>query len=73
MESKTLGMLLMGLGGLVVLVGGLVFWGAFGWFGRLPGDFRWAGERSTIFLPLGSMVLLSVGLSVAANLLRRFF
>lgn len=41
------------------------------WFGRLPGDIRIETERSRLFIPITSIVLLSIVLTVLMNLLRR--
>ena len=41
------------------------------WFGRLPGDIRIETERSRVFIPLTSMLLLSLVLTVLINLFRR--
>ncbi|MCQ4296291.1 DUF2905 domain-containing protein [Pseudomonas stutzeri] len=41
------------------------------WFGRLPGDIRMESERSRVFIPITSMVILSVLLTVLVNLFRR--
>jgi hypothetical protein len=41
------------------------------WFGRLPGDIRIESERSRVFIPITSMVILSVVLTVLINLFRR--
>ncbi len=41
------------------------------WFGRLPGDIRMESERSRLFIPITSMVILSVLLTVLVNLFRR--
>ena len=41
------------------------------WFGRLPGDIRIETERSKIFIPITSMLLVSIFLTVLINLLRR--
>ncbi len=45
--------------------------GLLGWFGKLPGDIRIESERGTVFIPLTSMVVVSVVLSVLVNLFRR--
>ncbi|RRU92146.1 DUF2905 domain-containing protein [Stutzerimonas xanthomarina] len=47
------------------------FPGLLSWFGRLPGDIRIESERSRVFIPITSMVILSVVLTVVINLLRR--
>jgi hypothetical protein len=41
------------------------------WFGRLPGDFRIETERSKVFVPITSMILLSIALTVLINVFRR--
>lgn len=45
--------------------------GAFSWFGRLPGDIRTAAGRVTIFVPVASMFLVSVVLTLLLRLLGR--
>ena len=41
------------------------------WFGRLPGDIRIETERSKVFIPITSMVLISLVLTLLINLFRR--
>lgn len=43
----------------------------FGWFGRLPGDIRMESGRHRVFIPLTSMLLVSIALSILFNLFRR--
>ena len=58
--------------GIVVVLVGLAVWsGALGWFGRLPGDIRIDSGNVKVFAPLGTMLLLSVILTVVLNLLNR--
>jgi len=64
-------MLLVVLGLCLVVAGLLVWSGALSWFGRLPGDIRWEGERWRVFVPITSMILLSVVLSVLLWLFQR--
>ncbi len=60
------------LGGLALVVLGLLVWsGALAWFGRLPGDLRIERPHSRIYIPITSMILVSIALSVLLNLLRR--
>lgn len=64
----------MMLAGVVLLVIGAI--GHFApwllsWFGKLPGDIRVETERVKIFIPLTSMVIVSVLLSLLAYLLKR--
>ncbi|KJV06856.1 DUF2905 domain-containing protein [Methylocucumis oryzae] len=41
------------------------------WFGRLPGDIRIKNEHSFIFMPITSMLIISVIFSIVMALLRR--
>ncbi len=58
----TLGIGLMFLG-LVVKFASRVPW-LFSWFGNLPGDIRYQGERTFVYAPLVSMMVVSVVVSV---------
>lgn len=71
MDTRTLGLLIAGLGAVAVVVGLLVAAGAFSWFGRLPGDLRFEGERTRVYVPLVSMLLLSLVLTLLLNLFLR--
>ncbi len=73
MSRTELGRLLVGSGAVLVLVGVLVWSGALAWFGRLPGDIRVERETVRIYIPLASMLVLSVALSLLLGLVRRFF
>jgi hypothetical protein len=70
MSGRGPGLFLIASGILLVVVGLLVWSGALSWFGRLPGDLHWEGERTRVFIPITSMVLLSVALSLLALLFR---
>ena len=72
MESKGIGAVIVGIGVLVVLIGVLIYFGALSWFGRLPGDIRVEREGVHIYVPITSMLLLSVALSLLLYLIRRF-
>ena len=71
MSDRGPGLLLILLGVGLVVVGRLVWTGALSWFGRLPGDIRWEGPRGRVYIPLVSMLLLSVVLSVLAWIFRQ--
>ena len=73
MDARTVGLVLVAIGVAVVVVGLLALSGALSWFGRLPGDIRIEGENTRVYIPITSMVLVSLGLSLLAALLRRFF
>jgi H+/Cl- antiporter ClcA len=62
------------ISGLILVVIGLILHfapGIFKWFGRLPGDIRIESERYRIFIPIVSMILISIMLTVIINFLRR--
>ena len=64
-----LGKTLIFIGFLFIITGAiLVFYPKlFSWFGNLPGDIRIERENSRLFIPLGSMILISVILTVIFN------
>ncbi|HEB57719.1 MAG TPA: DUF2905 domain-containing protein [Gammaproteobacteria bacterium] len=68
-----MGRFLIIAGLVLLLLGALVQYapGLFGWFGRLPGDIRIEGERGRVFIPLTSMILISIVATVLINLFRR--
>lgn len=60
--------------GLVLLVIGLVLHFApwlLNWFGRLPGDIRAGGEQTRVFIPITSMIIVSLVLTLLLNLFSR--
>ncbi len=69
--DRSTGLLIIGIGLVLVVVGVLATTGALSWFGRLPGDIRIQGERTRVFIPITSMILLSVVLSLLLALFRR--
>lgn len=71
MSHSTMGLLLVGIGLALALVGLLVWSGALGWFGRLPGDLHFEGERTTVYIPLASMIVLSIVATLVLHILRR--
>ena len=73
MTSGSPGPVLVAIGVAIVLVGLLVWSGALGWFGRLPGDIRIERESVRVYIPLVSMLVLSAGLSLVLYLIRRLF
>jgi hypothetical protein len=73
MTTNPAGPAIMLAGLAIIVIGLLVWWGGFGWFGRLPGDIRIERETVRIHIPLVSMLVISIPLSLLFNLLRRFF
>ena len=59
--------------GLVLVTAGLLAWGGLlSWFGRLPGDIRIERTNTRLYIPLVSMLLVSLVLSLLLALLKRF-
>jgi hypothetical protein len=64
--------------GLSIALLGVVVWAAqripwvYSWFGHLPGDIRIEGERTFIYAPIASMVVVSVVLSCLGWLVQRY-
>ena len=63
----------MAVAGVLALLGLVVYWGGFSWFGRLPGDIRYESDSTRIYFPITSMILVSLVLTLLANLARRLF
>jgi len=75
--GQRIGIVLVVAGATIALLGLLIWTGAFGWFGRLPGDIRIERGDTRIYIPLTSMLVVSGALSLLGSavvyLLRRFF
>ena len=69
--SPDLGKILLVVGLLIAGVGLLAVLGIRLPLGNLPGDIRIEGERGAIFIPLATMLLISIVLTVVLNLLLR--
>jgi hypothetical protein len=57
----------------VALLGLAISNGFFAWFGRLPGDVRIETDNTRVFVPITSMLIVSVAASLLLGLLRRLF
>jgi hypothetical protein len=71
--NRQIGLLVVIAGGGLVIVGLLIYSGALWWFGRLPGDIRYQGENTRVYIPIVSSILASIVLSLLFYLVRRFF
>jgi len=69
--SPEFGRILVVIGLVLVVVGGLAVLGVRLPFGRLPGDIVIQGDRGTIYIPLGTMLVVSVVLTVVFSLIGR--
>jgi hypothetical protein len=70
-RMRELGPILVVVGLVIAVVGVLAWSGALAWFGRLPGDVRIGGEHSRVYIPITSMLIVSIVLSVLLTLFRR--
>ncbi|WP_164504329.1 DUF2905 domain-containing protein [Nitrosomonas sp. HPC101] len=62
------------LAGIILLVIGAVLHlapGLFSWFGKLPGDIHIETRHSKVFIPITSMLIVSIILSVIINLFKK--
>ena len=66
-------LMLIGVG--VVALGALLRFAPslFSWFGNLPGDIDIEGENSRVLIPITSMIVVSVVLTVIVNLVGALF
>jgi len=71
--NKPLGQLIVVLGLIIVVVGLVTMRGWLGWFGHLPGDVRVERPSVRIYVPIVSMLLISILFSVLSYVLRRLF
>lgn len=68
------GRTLMLLGGVIFIVGALIsLSGRVPWLGNLPGDVVVKRDNFTLIAPLGSMLVISLLLTLVLNLILRFF
>ena len=65
--------ILIAIGVGLILVGLLIWSGSLSWFGRLPGDIRIERETVRVHVPIVSMLVISLVVSLALYLVRRFF
>ena len=69
----TLGKLLAAIGVILVVIGLVVSYAPWlvNWFGKLPGDIRIENEQRFIFIPITSMLIVSIVLTLIVNLFFR--
>ncbi len=73
MDSRSAGVVVIAIGIIIVVGGLLLLSGSLSWLGRLPGDIRIERENVRIYIPIVSMLLLSVVLSVVLWVVRKLF
>jgi hypothetical protein len=65
--SPEIGRIILLVGIVLVVIGGLAVLGVRLPFGRLPGDIAIEGENGALYIPLGSMIVISVVLTLVLN------
>ena len=73
MPPRSTGHLIIAAGVALIVVGLLVASGGLSWFGRLPGDIRIERPNVRVYVPITSMLLVSLAFAAAAWVLRRIF
>jgi hypothetical protein len=68
-----MGKLIIYIGIALVVIGLLVNYapGVFKWFGRLPGDIHIKQDNGSIFIPITSMIIISILFTIILNLFFR--
>jgi DUF2905 family protein len=71
--SRLVGLFVIAGGICAILIGFLIYSGGFNWFGKLPGDIHYESNRVQVYIPLVSMLIVSLALNLIFYLIRRFF
>jgi len=69
--NRPLGQLIVLLGLVLIVVGLVTMRGWLGWFGHLPGDVRVERPNVRVYVPIVSMLLISILFTVLSYVLRR--
>ena len=72
-NKSLMGRWLIVLGIALIVVGAVLHFAPWiiNWFGRLPGDIRIESGKSKIFIPITSMLIISIVLTVLINVFKR--
>ncbi len=75
MSNTTIGKYIIIIGLVLVFTGLIIYFfgNKFSWLGKLPGDIRIVKENTKIFIPITTMIILSLLLTLLINLFRRIF
>ena len=77
MQNLVMGGYTMDIGKLLIIVGSMILiaglslsfapW-LINWFGKLPGDIHFKNQHSSVFIPITSMIVISLLLTLIINL-----
>jgi H+/Cl- antiporter ClcA len=73
--SPNTGKIIIIIGAIIVVAGVIVYFfhDKLNWLGRLPGDVRIERENFKFYFPITTMILLSLLLTLIAQVIKRFF
>lgn len=71
MDTRSTATLIIGAGVVLITIGLIALAGGLSWFGRLPGDVRYESGNTRIYVPITSMILVSIILSILIAVGRR--
>ena len=73
--NATIGKYLIIIGLFIIIIGVLLYFlgDRMNWIGRLPGDIKMGKENIRIFIPLTTMILLSILITLILNLFKKLF
>ncbi|UCH13340.1 MAG: DUF2905 domain-containing protein [Bacteroidales bacterium] len=73
--NTTIGKYLIIIGLFIVVIGVLIYFlgDKLSWIGRLPGDIRIEKENLKIFIPVTTMILISILLTLIVTLIKKIF
>jgi hypothetical protein len=73
MDQQT-GKYLIASGIFIVVAGVLIYFfhDYFKWFGKLPGDMRIEKGNYRLYFPFGTMILISIAITLLINIFKRF-
>lgn len=75
MKFKNVGLVMLILGFILIIFGALFFLSGnyFSWLGNLSGDIKIERENFTLYLPITTMILVSVILNIVIRIFYYFF
>ena len=70
-----IGRILLILGAVILITGAVLLVGGrlFPWLGNLPGDIRYESENFKLYIPITTMIVISVVGTIVLNILIRIF
>ena len=69
------GKILIIIGAFILLIGLIITFSnhKFEWLGNMPLDFKYENKATKIYAPFGTMILISILLSIMINLISKWF